>query len=1140
MPGLIGDYVSVLLKWIERKNMNLHGPKFANTRCPRSSWIPGIRYIYDFPMIRLIILSILLSGLLAPTATYAQFYQGSNVEFGKNRVQYKEFEWFYYPGENFEVYYYIGGEQLAQYVLISCEKNLPQIQKFFDFPLEEKIQVLSYVKQSEFRQSNIGILGDDQFNIGGAARILGNKLFTYYEGDHARLEIQIRENLSRVVFSQMMYGGDWKDVLKSSTLLSIPKWYEEGIIRFAARGKTLQADQFMRDRVQQGRLKSLNRLYNEEAALGGEAFWAYVAEVYGASVIPNILYMARVSRNVESGFLFVLGQSIDTVTRDFIRYYESRQGKGRIQLLPGEPPLPADGSRSAKKAWKKENKKLGQLPVRYKKKYRYTHLNISPDARYMAYVTNEMGQYKVWIFDRETGKRKRILKREYRLDRIQDESFPVMAWHPSGTFLTIVTERKGRAYIGQYNLDEKKWTEKELFRLEKVTSMDYSPDGKRIIMSGVNRGQTDLYLYQVIGNNYEQLTNDIFDDLQPRFLRDGKSVIFASNRPDDTLRKNVPIDRYQTTKDIFIFPIERRSNVLERVTNTPDRDEQYPSGYSRGHYTYLAQSGTTLNRYMSRIDSTISRIDTAVHYRYFTASHLISDLPRSPEYYQFEEATGNYILAFKRGSKPVISFGSRGDDRLLGLAEEAGETSSPPEEPPVGGTMQRVQDDLPPDQINIRNYTFEDERKNYQYDKQTVRITEVGKAPETADAAPLGTIEIPKARVYRLNFATDYVLTQVDNSFTSAFYQNFSGPTSINPGISGLIKVGASDLFEDFKIVGGFRLSGDLQNNDYGITFENLKRRWDRRYTFQRQSQFQSFQFNFFKTNTHSFTYQLRYPFNELTSVRITGIMRHDRIVLLSVDPQSLAQPNFNEYNAGVRVEYVFDNTINRGLNLYNGTRYKFWLERYQQPDKWDRRTDFNVAGFDFRHYQRIHRELIAAFRFAGATTFGHYKLIHYLGGVDNWLFQRIDSSTPIAFDQNYSFQSFAGPMRGFYVNARNGSSVAMSSAEIRWPVFKHLLNKPIRSDFVENFQIVGFLDAGTAWTGRDPYSDENAFNQTVVEQNPVTVTIDNNREPIIYGYGFGLRSRVLGYFVRADWAWGVDDGQVLPRVFYLSLNLDF
>jgi hypothetical protein len=159
---------------------------------------------------------------------------------------------------------------------------------------------------------------------------------------------------------------------------------------------------------------------------------------------------------------------------------------------------------------------------------------------------------------------------------------------------------------------------------------------------------------------------------------------------------------------------------------------------------------------------------------------------------------------------------------------------------------------------------------------------------------------------------------------------------------------------------------------------------------------------------------------------------------------------------------------------------------------------------------------------------------------VDNWLFQRIDNSVPIATDQNYSFQSFAAPVRGFYVNARNGNNFAVMNSEIRWPVFKYLLKKPIKSDFVENFQLISFFDMGAAWTGKDPYSPENTFNQSELTINPVTVTIENNREPLIYGYGFGLRSRVLGYFVRADWAWGVDDGRVMDRVFYLSLNLDF
>ena len=140
---------------------------------------------------------------------------------------------------------------------------------------------------------------------------------------------------------------------------------------------------------------------------------------------------------------------------------------------------------------------------------------------------------------------------------------------------------------------------------------------------------------------------------------------------------------------------------------------------------------------------------------------------------------------------------------------------------------------------------------------------------------------------------------------------------------------------------------------------------------------------------------------------------------------------------------------------------------------------------------------------------------------------------------QNYQYQTLALPMRGFFYNARNGNSFAVLNTEVRIPLFRYLLNKPIRSDFVQNFQVVGFGDMGTAWTGSDPYAESNSFNTQVIQQGPITISIKNQREPIVGGYGFGLRSRLLGYFVRADWAWGVDDGRVLPSVFHFSLALD-
>ena len=1082
-----------------------------------------------------------LSVIFCSTHAVAQFYQGSNMDFGKNRVQYRDFEWFYYPTTNFEVYYYQGGEDLAQYVLVSADRNIKDIQKFFDFQLEDKVQILSYSKQSEFRQSNIGISNDDQFNIGGAARIMGNKMFVYYEGDHESLEKQIRESLSKVVFNNMMYGGDWKDVLKSSTLLSIPKWYEEGIISYASQRRDPESEAFMRDVVKRKKMPGINRYEGKEARLAGHAFWAFVTDVYGENVIPNILYMTRLSRNVESGFLFVLGMNLDTITKEFNKYYKEKYGRLKLQQIPGAPaPLSPDATKAEKREWKKENKELGVIPVRYKKKYNYSQFEMSPDGSKIAFVTHEMGQYKIWLYDFEKKKLKRILKREYRLDRLPDESFPILAWHPTSGVLTYMFEKRGRAFIGNYNLEDKKAVEKELFRIEKVIDAYYSKDGKRILFSGVNKGRTDIYLYQVIGNNQEQLTDDVYDDINPRFIENDTRIIFASNRPDDTLRTDTKGELTATNKDIFIYNLSTRSNILERVTNSPKADERLPYEYSNRHFTYLSDETGIENRYIAKIDSAIARIDTTIHYRYFTTSSIISNFPRNPQDYHFNPSSGDYSLLFKSGGKPYVYLGNSEDDKSFeGTVLPTADNESKPTDRFEIYSFEK--DSLAEDEVDIFNYVFEDERKDYAYEKESVRIQEI--TPEgtpATDTLIAKTLEIPKSRGYRLNFATDYVLSQVDNSFTNAFYQKFTTPTSINPGISGLIKFGLSDLFEDYKLVGGVRLAFDLQNNDFGVSFENLKGRIDRKFTAQRQAQTTLSDFNSFKVHTHALQYQWKYPFTELASSRLTVIGRQDRLVTSSTDPQSLVAPTFRQYQVGARLEYVFDNTVNRGLNLYNGTRYKIWVERYQRPEIFDQRSDFNILGFDFRHYKKIHRDLIFAFRLSGSTTFGRYKLAHYLGGVDNWLFQRVDNSLPGLDTAVFYHQTFMGPMRGFFVNARNGNSFALANAEIRWPVFKYFMKKPIKSDFIENFQIVTFFDAGSAWTGPSPYSNENLFNRTTVVRNPITVEIENNKDPIVYGYGFGLRSRVLGYFLRADWAWGVDDRRVLPRVFYLSLNLDF
>jgi hypothetical protein len=102
------------------------------------------------------------------------------------------------------------------------------------------------------------------------------------------------------------------------------------------------------------------------------------------------------------------------------------------------------------------------------------------------------------------------------------------------------------------------------------------------------------------------------------------------------------------------------------------------------------------------------------------------------------------------------------------------------------------------------------------------------------------------------------------------------------------------------------------------------------------------------------------------------------------------------------------------------------------------------------------------------------------------------------------------------------------------------LFNRPLNSDFLNNFQVIGFFDVGSAWTGLNPFSGENAYENDYYENGPVSIIIDNDSYPIVAGYGIGVRTKLLGYFVRLDYAKGIENNTILPGMLYLSLNLDF
>ena len=68
--------------------------------------------------------------------------QVSSVEFGKNRVQYKKFKWQYYQTANFNSYFSQSGQEIAKYVAQVAEEELPGIEKFVEYSLQRRANII--------------------------------------------------------------------------------------------------------------------------------------------------------------------------------------------------------------------------------------------------------------------------------------------------------------------------------------------------------------------------------------------------------------------------------------------------------------------------------------------------------------------------------------------------------------------------------------------------------------------------------------------------------------------------------------------------------------------------------------------------------------------------------------------------------------------------------------------------------------------------------------------------------------------------------------------------------------------------------------------------------------------------------------
>ena len=1086
---------------------------------------------------KLVIIILALSGFVKINA---QFYNGLQMNFGKNRVQYYDYFWSYYRFEDIDCYFNENGRDLAQFTASYATKRLAELEDYFDYKLDKRLIFIIYNKQAEYKQSNIGLVtfSDDDYNLGGFSRIIKNKVSLYYEGDHIAFERQISASIAECIINEMISNADVKDRTTSSNSINMPDWYLKGLVNYVAFGWDYNVENRVKDGFRSGKYRKIAHLEYDDAIYAGQSFWRFIGKQYGDGLIPNIIYLTKIYKNVDDGFKYVLGQKMKELLKEWEQYYKVEFASDKDNIS-----------------------QYGTVIRKSKKDQIFQQVKISPDKKYIAYVTNDWGKKKIWLYDQQTGKFRIIFRVEPKYEHKTDNTYPVIAWHPNSRILTFINEERAILDLYFYRINERKTEKKLLMYFDKVLDFSYSPEGSRLALSAVKDGITDIYIHTIASGTNDQITRDVADDLNPSFLKDSPDeIIFSSNRLNDSLLNDAnPYEKHSQTYDLFTYNIAKKPNYLTRLTHGLYNDNLKATESRKNMVAFLGNDNGIFNRYFAKLDSSISYIDTATHYRYFLNARPITNYDRnileqdvsngSDTYGEVIFDKGRYFV--KKGQhsdndqvneKDIIKTSFRKEQtRLLHKADsiESLRQWLLAEDKKRRDTLKKPLYEYyaKNEPIDINHYIFEKEKQNY-YD-QLWRKNYMNIDLDT------GKIRLPLIRIYETSFYNNYIATQIDFSFLSNSYQAFNGGAPyFNPGVNLFNKIGILDLFENYKITGGFRFAGNFDSNEYLLSVENLKGKYDKQLIYHRQSFSSSSDSTETKIHSDNLYFSLAKPLSPVLAIKGTVSYRLDRYVTLSTDLASLGTKDIERNWASLKGEVIYDNTRKRCINIYYGTRFKVFGEYYRELTS--RKSDMIVIGGDFRHYIKIHRELIWANRFAFSSSYGPTKLIYYLGGVDNWMgyfFSKIpmfDNTVPISQTDHYGFQALATNMRGFSQNVRNGNNFALINSEIRWPFVRYFAGHPLRSNFLNSLQVVGFTDIGTAWSGKSPWSKENAYDTEVIKNGPITVTLDTNRDPIVAGYGAGARMQLLGYFIRADWAWGIENHYTLPRVFYLSFSLDF
>ncbi|MBU4485596.1 MAG: biopolymer transporter Tol, partial [Candidatus Delongbacteria bacterium] len=482
--------------------------------------------------------------------------------FGKNKVQYHDFDWKSIETEHFKIYFYQGGDKLADFCAVVAEKSLLYLNKDLMYVPKSKIHIIVYNSHNHFEETNV-MGGIPEESVGGFTEFFKNRVVVPYEGNWEEFRHVIHHELTHAVMNQMLFQGNYQSIVTGLSRMNMPLWFMEGIAEYESRGGwDSESDQTVRDAVYNDYIGNVYYLNNYMAYKGGQSLFKYIADTYGSKKIGEILRGINIIRSVEDAFLDAVGTNFKELSLNWHQWLKTKYWDTLIKT--DEPKSVA----TRLSDHEKYGNSINNSPV------------ISPDGKKIVFLSNKSDYFDIYLMRSFDGEIVRKIVSGQSSGDFEEFHWlrPGFAWSPDSRYIAFFSKSSEQDALFVYNAETGKRIKRQKFGLDGLYYPEWSKDGDYLCFTGVKDGCSDIYIYNIKTDELKKLTDDIYSDTEPKFSPDGKKIAFSSDRLTDLTVDEKSLEkvlhRNMNVKDIYVLDVE--SDVITAVTHTVEFKEFSP------------------------------------------------------------------------------------------------------------------------------------------------------------------------------------------------------------------------------------------------------------------------------------------------------------------------------------------------------------------------------------------------------------------------------------------------------------------------------------------------------------------------------------------------------------------------------------